>query len=121
MKLLLLSILLTILTNSLLAQSLNGKDFIDLESQYIRIVANQDESDIYIDFGTLYNAPRFNNRLAAPELRNVIKDREGHEIIFASTVDALNFMSEVGYTLVGTQQIPNKTEVMLYYIMKKEA
>lgn len=121
MKLLLLSVLFIMLMHSSVAQSLNGNDLNSVEVEYIRIVANQNESDIYIDFGTHHNAPRFNNRLAAPELRNVIKDDEGHEIIFASTIDALNFMSEIGYTLVATQKITAEKEVLLYYIMKQKS
>jgi len=121
MNLLLLNALLLMLTGPILAQTLNGKDFIDVESKYIRIISNQDESDIYIDFGTRYNAPRFNIRLANPDLRNVIKDKEGHEIIFASTVDALNFMSEQGYTLITTQTVSDSTRSTLYYLMKKES
>lgn len=120
MKLLLLPVLLLLLTSPLFAQTLNGKDFVDIESEYIRIVSSQDESDIYIDFGTRYNAPRFNNRLADPSLRNVIKNQEGHEIIFASTVDALNFMGEQGYTLVATQSVLDDNRSLLYYVMKEE-
>ena len=120
MKIFLLNILLLILSSPLFAQTLNGKDFIDIESEYVRIVSNQDESDIYIDFGTRHNAPRFNNRLADPSLRNIIKSKEGHEIIFASTIDALNFMSEQGYTLIITQTISKGTSSLFYYVMKEE-
>lgn len=109
------------LTSPIFAQTLNGKDFVNIESEYIRIVSNQDESDLYIDFGTRYNAPRFNNRLAAPNLRNVIKDKEGHEIIFASTIDALNFMSKQGYALIETQTVSDGSSSILYYIMKEES
>jgi hypothetical protein len=108
------------LSSPIFAQTLNGKDFMDIESEYIRITSNQDESYIYIDFGTRYNAPRFNNRLADPSLRNIIKDEEGHEIIFASTVDALNFMNEQGYTLVSTQTTSDGASSLFYSIMKKE-
>lgn len=117
MKVILLSILCLLLSGTLFAQTLNGKDFMDIESEYIRILSNPDESDIYIDFGTPYNAPRFNNRLADPSLRNIIKSEEGHEIIFSSTIDALNFMSEHGYTLISTQTI---TPALFSYIMKED-
>lgn len=120
MNVLLLNVLLLLLTSPLLAQSLNGTEFSKIESKYIRIIASQDESDIYVDFGTRYNAPRFNNRLADPSLRNVIKSKEGHEIIFASTIDALNFMSKQGYTLVTTQIVSEDTRSVYYYIMQKE-
>ena len=121
MKVLLLFVLLFAFISPIFAQTLNGEDFLDLESEYIRIISNQDESDIYIDFGTRYNAPRFNNRLADPSLRNVIKSEEGHEIIFASTIDALNFMNEQGYVLVATQTVSNDANSMHYYIMKEES
>ncbi|WMX16432.1 MULTISPECIES: hypothetical protein [unclassified Aureispira] len=120
MKVFLLHLLFFTLTSPLFAQTLNGKDFTKIESEYIRMVSNQDESDIYIDFGTRYNAPRFNNRLADPSLRNTIKDKNGHEIIFASVVDALNFMAKQGYTLIETHKILDKTSTLIYYIMKKE-
>ena len=114
MKIILLSALFIMLSSSLFAQTLNGKNLTDIESKYIRIISNQDESHIYIDFGTRYNAPRFNNRLADPNLQNIIRDKEGHEIIFASAIDALNFMNKQGYNLISTQ-----TTSLLYYIMKK--
>jgi len=108
------------LSSSIFAQTLNEKDIMDIESKYIRIVSNLDESYIYIDFGTRYNAPRFNNRLADPKLQNIIKDKEGHQIIFASTIDALNFMDEQGYTLMNTQTISDGVRSYFYYVMKKE-
>ena len=119
MNVILLSILCLLLVGTLFAQTLNGKDFMDIEVEYIRIVSNQDESDIYLDFGTPYNAPRFNNRLADPSLRNIIKSEAGHEIIFSSTIDALNFMSALGYTLVSTQTLSGSTPALFSYIMKE--
>jgi hypothetical protein len=119
MKVILLSALFIMLSSSLFAQSLNGKNFTDVESKYVRIVSNQDESHIYIDFGTRYNAPRFNNRLAAPNLQNIIKDKEGHQIIFSSAIDALIFMNEHGYTLMSSQTISDGTRSLFYYIMEK--
>ena len=119
MKVVLLSFLFVLLSSPIFAQTLNGKDFVDIEPEYVRIISNQDESDIYIDFGTAYNAPRFNIRLADPSLRNIIKSKDGHEIIFASSIDALNFMNEQGYTLVTTQSISDGTHSFLYFFMKK--
>lgn len=101
-------------------QSINEIQLSKIDADYIRIVSNQDESDIYIDLGSKYNAPRFNSRLAAPELRNIIKDKEGHEIIFASTIDAMNFMHKNGYTLVQTQNIMDDKVNVYHYIMKKK-
>jgi hypothetical protein len=121
MKVLLLNVLLFLLASPLFAQSLNGKDFVHIDAEYIQIISNQDESDIYVDFGTPYNASRFNIRLADPSLRNVIKSAEGHEIIFASIIDALNFIGEQGYALVATQTSSNDSGSMYHYIMKRES
>lgn len=84
------------------AQTINDIPVDELKLTYIKIVATQDEGDIYLDLGTKYNAPRYNNRLANPDQRNVIKDENGHEIIFSSTTDALNFMHQLSFELVNT-------------------
>ncbi|BDS12820.1 hypothetical protein [Aureispira anguillae] len=120
MKRLILSTLLSMFAFSISAQSLNDVALDKIESNYIRVVSNQDESDIYIDFGTHYNAPRFSNRLADPKLRNVIKNKEGHEVIFASVIDALNFMDNNGYILIETHTIIDNEITMFHYLMKKK-
>lgn len=103
------------------AQSINEVEISTIDADYIRIISNQDESDIYIDFGSQYNAPRFNSRLAAPELRNIIKDKEGHEIIFASAIDAMNFMHKNDYILIQTQNLVDNKVNSYHYIMKKKS
>lgn len=121
MKVFFTTILLLIFFVDAKAQSLNGKPITQVESEYIRIISNEDESDIYVDFGTKYNAPRFNIRLADPTYRNILKNKDGHEVIFASVIDALNFMSNSGYYLVETHTITEKNVSMFHYIMRKKA
>lgn len=119
MKSILYTLLLCCCSLTVFAQTVNDIDFTDLDLEYVRIVANQDESDVYLDFGNKYNAPRFNNRLAAPDLRNVIKDKKGHEMIFSSIIDALNFMAANGFKLSQTYTIQSEKKVLQCYILEQ--
>ena len=87
MKKLLLALLILSFSPKLFAQSINDTPFEKIEGDYISIISNQNESDVYIDFGTRYNAPRFNNRLAAPEHRNIIKNKDGVEMICSDRIN----------------------------------
>lgn len=121
MKKVFLSILCIALVHQLQAQTINDVPFSKLEDNYVKIVGTHDESDVYIDFGSKHNAARFNNRLAAPDQRNIIKSAEGHEMIFSSMVDALNFMDQNGYQFVQAYSISSGSHSLRYYIMKRKS
>ena len=52
---------------------------------------------------------------------NALKDEDGKSIVFNSIVDALNHMSDEGWTLVNTYTLTSQDnkELHVHYIMKK--
>ena len=52
---------------------------------------------------------------------NALKDEDGKAIVFNSIVDALNYMSNEGWSLVNTYTVtnPDTKELHVHYIMKK--
>jgi hypothetical protein len=83
--------------------------YCDIESRHFFLTFSERVS-IYVDFG---ESQKDNNRFI---------DSEGNTVVFKSIVDALNFMSKEGWSLVNTYNFTDSdTKVLqVHYIMSKK-
>lgn len=97
MKKLFLVALLGLLSNIIIAQSVDGIDLVELRQEYIGIECiNKDLSGsnfaVFLDFGQERKIPRAKNM--------ELIDIDGSSKRFNSEIEALNFMHKYGYAVV---------------------
>lgn len=83
--------------------------YCDIESRHF-LGTFSERVSIYVDFG---ESKKENNRFM---------DSEGNTLVFKSIVDALNFMSKKGWSLVSTYNFtdPETKVLQVHYIMSKK-
>ena len=83
--------------------------YCDIESHHF-LGTFSERVSIYVDFG---ESKKENNRFM---------DSEGKTLVFKSIVDALNFMSKKGWSLVSTYNFtdPETKVLQVHYIMSKK-
>ena len=120
MRNLLLMLLLNVISFVSYAQIINANEmnnqgqnettiYCDIESRHY-LATFSERVSIYVDFG---ESQKDNTRFM---------DSEGNTVVFKSIVDALNFMSKKGWSLVNTYNFtdPDTKVLQVHYIMSKK-
>ncbi|MGN6603774.1 MAG: hypothetical protein ACTHK8_15065 [Ginsengibacter sp.] len=98
-------------------QTVNGIPIKDLKTEYVDITGIKTKLfgrkvNVFIDFGQEVKVFGHN--------QVVIKDAKGEDMEFNSMIDALNFMSQNGYTFVQAYAIAVDDDYVYHYLMKKD-
>ena len=98
------------------AQSVNGVNLSDIDSEYVQIVGTSkymsNKMLVSLDFGQENKAFSASNQL--------IKDAEGKALVLNSMIDALNFMDGVGYEFVNAYVITVSGQNVYHYILRRK-
>lgn len=97
-------------------QTVNDIPIKDIDVEYIEIVGTSrllsKKISISIDFGQEVKA-----FVGAKQIK--IKDTNGKNLIFNSMIDALNFMSQNGYSFVQAYAVSEGKQNVYHYLMRK--
>ena len=100
------------------SQTINGVPFSEIESPFIKIVGTakilSSKVKIYIDFGQ--NSKLF----GSAKKQFAILDSNGKAMEFNSMIDALNFMTEIGYKFEQAYTVTAGNSSVSHYLMSKE-
>src|SRR5690625_2777076 len=113
----LITIALLYLSFSINGQTVNDIPIKDIDTEYIQIIgtsrALSDKVNIEIDFGQ-------DTKFFGSNKRKKIKYKDGKKIKFNSMVDALNFMSQNGFSFVQAYAFSEEKQNVHHYLMRKQ-
>ena len=99
------------------SQTINGVPFSEIESPFVKIVGTakvlSSKVKVYIDFGQ--NTKLF----GSAKKQFAILDADGKVMQFNSMIDALNFMTEIGYKFEQAYTVTAGNSSVSHYLMSK--
>tara|TARA_B100001059_G_C17424838_1_gene375061 strand:+ start:152 stop:505 length:354 start_codon:yes stop_codon:yes gene_type:complete len=100
------------------SQTINGVPFSEIDSPYVQIVGQpklmSSKITVFVDFGQ--NTKAF----GSAKKQFSILDKNGKKIVFNSMIDALNFMTRIGYKLEQVYTTTSQGNTISYhYLMSK--
>jgi hypothetical protein len=117
MKKLLLFFIILICIRKVNAQTVNNIPIKDIDVEYVQIVGTSKilstKVTIEIDFGQ-------RTKLFSAGNETIVKDSEGKAIVFNSMIDALNFMTKIGFEFVDAYAITIGNQNVYHYLLRKK-
>lgn len=102
---------------SMSSQTVNNIPLKDIDVEYIQIVGTSrmmsDKVNIEIDFGQ-------DTKFFGSNKRKKIRDKKGNKVKFNSMIDALNYMSQNGFSFVQAYALTEEKQNIYHYLMKKK-